>query len=76
MPDRCLESPAMELRELLAGADVTEIVGDPRTEITGLAYDSRRVQPGSLFFCYPGTVADGHDFAPLAVQAGASAVVV
>ena len=66
----------MELRELLAGADVTEIAGDPRTEITGLAYDSRRVEPGSLFFCYPGTVADGHDFAPLAVQAGAAAVVV
>jgi UDP-N-acetylmuramoyl-L-alanyl-D-glutamate--2,6-diaminopimelate ligase len=66
----------MELRELLAGADVIEIVGDPRTEITGLAYDSRRVEPGSLYFCYPGITADGHDFAPLAVQAGASAVVV
>ena len=66
----------MELRELLAGADVIEIVGDPRTEITSLAYDSRRVEPGSLYFCYPGITADGHDFAPLAVQAGASAVVV
>jgi UDP-N-acetylmuramoyl-L-alanyl-D-glutamate--2,6-diaminopimelate ligase len=66
----------MELRELLAGADVIEIVGDPETEITGLAYDSRRVVPGSMFFCYPGSLADGHDFAPLAVQAGASAVAV
>jgi UDP-N-acetylmuramoyl-L-alanyl-D-glutamate--2,6-diaminopimelate ligase len=66
----------MELRELLAGADVIEIVGDPQTEITSLAYDSRRVESGSLFFCYPGTTADGHEFAPLAVQAGASAVVV
>jgi UDP-N-acetylmuramoyl-L-alanyl-D-glutamate--2,6-diaminopimelate ligase len=66
----------MELRELLAGADVIEIAGDARAEITSLAYDSRRVEPGSLFFCYPGTTADGHDFAPLAVQAGASAVVV
>jgi UDP-N-acetylmuramoyl-L-alanyl-D-glutamate--2,6-diaminopimelate ligase len=66
----------MELRELLAGADVIEIVGDPQTEISGLAYDSRRAGPGSLFFCYPGTVADGHQFAPYAVQAGATAVVV
>jgi UDP-N-acetylmuramoyl-L-alanyl-D-glutamate--2,6-diaminopimelate ligase len=66
----------MELRELLAGADVIEIAGDPQTEITGLAYDSRRAQPGSLFFCYPGTISDGHAFAPYAVQAGATAVCV
>jgi UDP-N-acetylmuramoyl-L-alanyl-D-glutamate--2,6-diaminopimelate ligase len=66
----------MELRELLAGADVIEIAGDAQAEITSLAYDSRRVEDGSLFFCYPGTMADGHDFAPLAVQAGATAVVV
>lgn len=36
----------MELRELLAGADVAEIAGDEDVEITGLAYDSRRVEPG------------------------------
>ncbi len=66
----------MELRELLAGADVIEIVGDAETEITSLAYDSRRVEQGSLFFCYPGSIADGHEYAPLAVQAGATAVVV
>ncbi len=66
----------MKLRELLAGADVTEVVGDAEVEITGLAYDSRRVREGSMFFCYPGSVADGHRFAPLAVQAGAAAVAV
>ena len=44
---------AMELRELLAGADVAEIVGDPATEIDALAYDSRRARPGTLFFCRP-----------------------
>jgi UDP-N-acetylmuramoyl-L-alanyl-D-glutamate--2,6-diaminopimelate ligase len=66
----------MELRELLAGADVIEIVGDPSVEISGLAYDSRQVAPGSLFFAVPGHVSDGHLFAPYAVQAGAGAVVV
>ena len=65
----------MDLRQLLAGADVIEIHGDPQIEITSLAYDSRRASPGTLFFAYPGHTADGHDFAPLAVQAGASAVV-
>ncbi len=66
----------MELRELLAGADVIEIVGDAESEISSLAYDSREAGPGALFFAYPGSVADGHDFAPLAVQAGTGAVVV
>jgi UDP-N-acetylmuramoyl-L-alanyl-D-glutamate--2,6-diaminopimelate ligase len=66
----------MELRELLAGADVIEVVGDAATEISGLAYDSRQAQPGSLFFAVPGHVSDGHAFAPFAVQAGATAVVV
>ncbi len=66
----------MELRELLAGADVIEVVGDAGIEISGLAYDSRQVEPGWLFFAVPGHTSDGHAFAPYAVQAGASAVVV
>jgi UDP-N-acetylmuramoyl-L-alanyl-D-glutamate--2,6-diaminopimelate ligase len=45
-------------------------------EIAGLAYDSRRVQAGTLFFCVPGYERDGHDFAAQAVAAGAAALVV
>ncbi|HEY2768130.1 MAG TPA: UDP-N-acetylmuramoyl-L-alanyl-D-glutamate--2,6-diaminopimelate ligase [Solirubrobacteraceae bacterium] len=45
-------------------------------EIAGLAYDSRNVQPGTLFFCVPGEHSDGHDFAPAALRAGAAALVV
>ncbi len=45
-------------------------------EITGLAYDSRAVAPGSLFFCVPGFQSDGHDFAGQAVERGAAALVV
>jgi UDP-N-acetylmuramoyl-L-alanyl-D-glutamate--2,6-diaminopimelate ligase len=48
---------------------------DP-VEVTGLAYDSRRVQAGTLFFCVSGYERDGHDFAALAVAAGAVALVV
>jgi UDP-N-acetylmuramoyl-L-alanyl-D-glutamate--2,6-diaminopimelate ligase len=65
----------MELRELLAGAEVVEIVGDPAVEITGLAYDSRRAERGTMFFAYPGQTVDGHAYAAAAVDAGAVAVV-
>lgn len=44
-------------------------------EITSLAIDSRKVQPGSLFFCLEGFSADGHAFADKAVDAGAVAIV-
>jgi UDP-N-acetylmuramoyl-L-alanyl-D-glutamate--2,6-diaminopimelate ligase len=48
---------------------------DP-TQITGLAYDSRDVQAGTLFFCVTGYERDGHDFAAAAIAAGAAALVV
>lgn len=41
-----------------------------------LAYDARMVTPGAVFFCVPGTRADGHDFAPDAVARGAIGLVV
>jgi UDP-N-acetylmuramoyl-L-alanyl-D-glutamate--2,6-diaminopimelate ligase len=65
----------MQLREVLAGVDA-QIEGDPGVEIAGLAYSSRDAGPGALFFCVPGEHADGHDFAPAAVEAGCSALVV
>jgi UDP-N-acetylmuramoyl-L-alanyl-D-glutamate--2,6-diaminopimelate ligase len=46
------------------------------TEISSLAYDDRRAEPGTLFFCVPGFDRDGHDFAPQAVARGAAALVV
>jgi UDP-N-acetylmuramoyl-L-alanyl-D-glutamate--2,6-diaminopimelate ligase len=44
-------------------------------EIEGLAYDSREVRPGFLFFALPGIHADGHRFVGKAIAAGARAVV-
>jgi UDP-N-acetylmuramoyl-L-alanyl-D-glutamate--2,6-diaminopimelate ligase len=45
-------------------------------EVSSLAYDSRAVRAGTLFFCVPGFQADGHRFAPAAVEGGAVALVV
>ena len=45
-------------------------------EITGLAHDSRAVNPGDLFFCVPGANHDGHEFASEALDRGAAGLVV
>jgi UDP-N-acetylmuramoyl-L-alanyl-D-glutamate--2,6-diaminopimelate ligase len=55
-------------------ADAPASAGD--REITGLAYDTRTVAPGTLFFCVPGFTRDGHDFASEAIAQGAVALVV
>ena len=57
-------------------AGEARIVGDGTVEVVELAYDSRRVKPGTLFFCVPGEKVDGHEFARAAVEAGAGGLVV
>ena len=46
-----------------------------KAAVTGLEYDSRRVQPGFLFFAFPGARADGREFAQQAIEKGAVAAV-
>jgi UDP-N-acetylmuramoyl-L-alanyl-D-glutamate--2,6-diaminopimelate ligase len=65
----------MTLRELLKGCSVRTVTGDLDTEILGLAYDSRAVLPGHLFFAIRGTRVDGNRFMPKAIAKGAAAVV-
>jgi UDP-N-acetylmuramoyl-L-alanyl-D-glutamate--2,6-diaminopimelate ligase len=45
-------------------------------EVSDLAYDTRTVRPGALFFCVRGTTVDGHDLAAEAVAKGAVGLVV
>src|ERR687885_3012077 len=59
----------MTLRELLGE-------GPAGVRVTGLAFDNRAVEPGTLFFCVPGFTRDGHDYAPDAVARGAVGLVV
>jgi UDP-N-acetylmuramoyl-L-alanyl-D-glutamate--2,6-diaminopimelate ligase len=66
----------LDLARLLEPISPNQVVGDTSVEIEDLAYDSRAVRPGALFFCVPGGSMDGHDFAERAVEAGAAALVV
>ena len=65
----------MDLASLVAGSDVTEVVGGPALSISSLVFRAQDAAPGSLFFCVRGTRFDGHDFAAQAAAAGAVAVV-
>jgi UDP-N-acetylmuramoyl-L-alanyl-D-glutamate--2,6-diaminopimelate ligase len=62
----------MHLDQVIAGASVPA----SKLQITDLAYDNRRVVPGTLFFCVSGFTRDGHEFAADAIAQGATALVV
>jgi UDP-N-acetylmuramoyl-L-alanyl-D-glutamate--2,6-diaminopimelate ligase len=66
----------MDLERLVTALGPLEVRGGAPTDVTDLAYDTRSVVPGALFFCVPGQRADGHDFAAEAVERGAGALVV
>jgi len=65
----------MRIDELLAIEEVEEAEGNLGQEVNGLAYDSRKVRAGQIFFAVPGEKADGHDFIAEAVRREAAAVV-
>ena len=66
----------MELDALIRALAPGDVIGVRPVEILDLAYDTRRVGEGALFFCVPGATRDGHDLADEAVAAGAAALVV
>jgi UDP-N-acetylmuramoyl-L-alanyl-D-glutamate--2,6-diaminopimelate ligase len=66
---------SMSLAELADVIGPERVVGMPIGEVTSLAYDSRKVTPGTLFFAVPGDHVDGHEFILEAVTHGALAVV-
>lgn len=62
----------MKLHEILTGIDVSGQF-DGETEITDIAYDSRKAKSGLLFVCLTGVRADGHLFAKSAYDNGCRA---
>ncbi len=70
-----MTAPSMAL-PVLAEAAPGLIDKSGNVEITGLAHDSRAVNPGDLFFCVPGAEHDGHNFAADALARGAAGLVV
>ncbi len=65
----------MKLKDLLQGVEVLEATADLEQNIEAVAYDSRKVTPGSLFIAITGFASDGNRFIPMALEKGAAAVV-
>lgn len=63
------------LEQLTQGLKVIGPVRGLDVEVSGVCYDSRRVEKGTLFVCVPGTRTDGHQFVQDAVSRGAAAIV-
>jgi UDP-N-acetylmuramoyl-L-alanyl-D-glutamate--2,6-diaminopimelate ligase len=63
----------MTFQQLLEGAEVLSQSGNP--VVTGVEYDSRRVDPGKVFVAMKGETSDGNRFIDQAISAGAVAIV-
>ena len=66
---------AFPLEALLEGVTLLSVTGKGEAIVTGLACDSRHVQPGDLFFALPGSKDHGGRHALEALERGASSVV-
>ena len=65
----------MKIKEILANCNLLEIEGDKDIDILDLAFDSRNVKDGSLFFAVRGSQVDGHEYIEKAIAQGAKAIV-
>lgn len=65
----------MKLGELLERVQPVETGVDQNADATSLAYDSRRVDKGCVFFAIEGEKTDGHLFVEDAIRRGALAIV-
>ena len=65
----------MLLSSIVEGLTDARVNGSLNRDIIGLAYDSRKVSPGSLFFAYHGDRTDGNNFIAEAISRGAIAII-
>jgi len=65
----------MKIVEILKGIEIVSVSGTKNKVISGIEFDSRKVQKNSLFVAVKGYKTDGHNFINLAIASGASAVI-
>ena len=66
--------PEMSAADLIEGVDAVRVSGPANVRISSVAYDSRKVARGALFFALPGEKVDGFRFVDDAIARGAAAI--
>src|SRR5881275_1145394 len=65
----------MQLKTLIDGIPVRQVIGTLDRPVESIAYDSRRAQRNGLFVALRGGKSDGHQFVAQAIEKGASVIV-
>ena len=63
------------LKDILYGVAVESVIGRTDVTVEQVAFDSRKVQPNTLFVAQKGLEFDGHHFIDAAVEKGAKVVI-
>lgn len=66
----------MLLSKIISGIQEAEYINQKEEEITGISYNSKTTRQGDIFVCLVGENSDGHNFAKMAVENGATALMV
>ena len=66
----------MKLDELIEYLDYKDLINFKNIDITGISYNSRTTKKGDIFICLVGEHTDGHEFAKMAIENGAAALLV
>jgi UDP-N-acetylmuramoyl-L-alanyl-D-glutamate--2,6-diaminopimelate ligase len=63
------------LKDIIYKAGIEEVVGSTDITIKSIAFDSRKVKPGTLFVATTGTKVDGHQFIDEVIEKGAIGII-
>ena len=63
------------LKDILYKVSLTSTYGEMDVDVSGIAFDSRKVDTGFLFVAIKGTLSDGHAFITKAIDMGARVIV-
>lgn len=66
----------MKLDELIEYLKYDDLINFKNVEISGISYNSKTTKKGDIFICLVGEYADGHEFAQMAIDNGAAALLV
>lgn len=66
----------MKLDELIEHLDYKDLINFKNVEISGISYNSKTTKKGDIFICLTGEYTDGHEYASMAIENGAAALLV